>query len=346
MKIPYEDLRLEFLEKERKIILSLPWAMVEADLLDIESFDEIKKVIAEFPQNITSSEFQKFLNFFEGLSFYYDAPRDMGGLEKKPDLRARVPRASTLKCGTSYESDIFKNICERKFMNQKGDIDPLSAFGGLKERALKGEYEHDLKFPIYEKLNILRKEDEDVFFKKLGVILNQTYYITKNFCSAVQPCVDTPSSIVPMLEKLYQEEVGHYKLVKSTMDRLDISVDENTVFQCTKDLLKIIAFAKKNSPLSLALCIDMLEGDYYPESDPLCDIIERSTKPEASVGLKKHFSINQKHDHKDFGKGLVKELPFLTKEEFENAARIASWGFGASTEITENIDILINIKTC
>lgn len=324
MFIPYKNLQISLDKQKREINFSLPWLNIDTTV-NKNDLSAVERIIEKYPSNVMEDDFQTFFNSLRGYCIGYDSPRqdlkasalqdnnaDLLLDQIKSELKELFPSIFELVCAP-ISSDI-ENIIEKA--TNGNTYDPLTAFGLIKEIGLKHQVYLECEFPIYELLERERKRSEDSFFKAIEIILNQTCCISSTIETILSEGIENGCAIpADFLKEIFDEEKGHKHLIYHALKESGGSLKPDLVFPSTHAILFVLKKAFYFSPLTAALIIDLLEGEDYPESDPLADVLRRSSKPSASLGLDKHFKINKEGNHKDLGYTLAEQLPGLKIED-------------------------------
>ena len=156
----------------------------------------------------------------------------------------------------------------------------------------------------------------------MKLIIRQTHYITSNF----EPCVLPSISLFPneknVIKRFLNEEKGHDKLMVNALNELECCDPEDIpVLDATIILMNLLEKSAKTSLLALISMISFFEGSIYQDSDPLADVLARSSKPLSSKGYAIHYEINKKENHASIVYELLKNLNYKSKNELIYAMR-------------------------
>lgn len=72
-------------------------------------------------------------------------------------------------------------------------------------------------------------------------------------------------------------------------------------------------------------------------SDPVGDMLARSSKPSARVGVEAHFQINRRGNHTAIPETFVKALPPVTKRTIAMATRLAEVGIRLDSGLSQAV---------
>ncbi len=310
---PYKKLNLSI---EKNILKAkLPWVSFDCEIEENKK-KEVENVFNLFPSSIANPLFQEFLDQFEDNTIFYRSPRQ--------NLATAIQKDSHKKQTTNTNQCLeFRNLKDES-QYREGLFDPLTIYGILRGELLELDVQNRENYSIYALLNEQLDSSEALFFKSLSLLLQQTYHITKNFCPTLEANTSPFEVIIPFIERIYREEKGHHKLIENSLFALKTLPKESLVFPETRDLISLVGTALRTCPLTFALLFDFLEGDGYTETDPLVDIIEKTSRPECGLGLKKHFEINRNEQHNKIGLEIAYELPALNLRDLEIAYKTFS----------------------
>lgn len=289
MKIPFNE--VDFQLSNNQLEISAPWVSIEAS---IES-KILKDYFLSEKGNYENAEFQTLLNELDEYIISYDLPRT-----------TLLPSIDFHKTEISPTEEEYKilSICEGK----KQSYDPITLFQQLSKKSLVYQHECEKTHNVYSSLKKALEKSNDFFKEALVLLLNQTYFITSNFSKVVTPNKKHVEELSYFVEKIYQEEVGHHKLILQSLNALGETPDIKKVFQSTKNIMDIVSEGLEHSALGFAVLNNNLEGSHYPDSDPLSEIIKASPYKDAAKGLDAHFNINLQSNHKDIGLEIVSSL--------------------------------------
>lgn len=353
MFVPYSDLQIRLNDANNIVCISLPWIKVEAEAAPT-TLDSIRDIIQGFPNNYKTIEFQEFISPLKGLSVGYQAPRKLTIGDNSLEYDAHYTQDQLNSDLQQDFPDIYTqidNVFDTKILDLSytGDVfDPITVFGLLKEHGLHKMADLENNVPVYTLLDDLRINNESQFFQTIEAVLNQTYFITSSFEQIIAEGIEKksqPAFLNQFLIDLLKEEKGHNNLIKHSLLESGGQIKPDLIFSSSKVLMYLLQKAIDMSPLALALMMDILEGDGYPESDPLADLLAKSTRPISAKGLEQHFRINLEGNHKDTGINLAKQIPMLSKKDVEMASYIFKAAI-AAVELTDKHIGQIITKYC
>ena len=302
-----------FYSHHSTISLYAPWVCVEFDA------DPSLKDLLLQKNKINHKNFQAALEKFREFSIFFETPRK-NLLPVKPFYPVNIPSISTIP-----------NFIDIPYLLKKARAysscyDPLTVFQILEKESVHFQSRIENETDIYSPLNALINVDKEKFKKALIYILNQTFYITNNFSKIVNPHTEVIKTLNQIIINIYEEEVGHDKLIKESLSELGVLPENGLVIEESKQLMNLLEECIKKSHICFAILISQLEGSYYPDKDPLVSIIEKSHIPRVALGLKKHFNINKSHNHISIGYKVANAFKqYLSYEEVIQAVRVTEF---------------------
>ncbi len=315
MKVLFKEVC--FQKTNQSMVLEAPWIKVEFD-----SDPDIENLLLN-TGSVNNPIFQDALESFRDFSIFYEIPRS--GLSTN-FIYKEIDKSVFPKT----ELFIDKDYVLSKSLYTENQFDPLTLFQLLEKECVSLTNGLDNQASVYITLENIRQQSKPAFEKALIFILNQTYYITKNFSKVVNPGKDCLSSLKNFVEEIHKEETGHHKLILESLSCLDANPEPALVLPETKQLIDLLSECVKKSHTSFSIMIGQLEGNHYPDKDPLAEIIEKSHIPKAAEGLNKHFKINKDHNHKGIGFDVANGLKaYINQKE--------------STQCIENINIFLTL---
>ncbi len=292
-RIPFDEVKFSLSNNELSV--SSPWVSIEAEIEE----GSISSSDLQLPLKYEKGNIQALLEHLQEYCLFYDEPRK-----------------NLLKAKDFLEPEVwpFENKDILKYRINRYSYDPITAFQLLQKDSLLQQCE--TKNNVYKNLELRLKKSPEDFKSSLIFLLNQTYYITENFSKVVHPDKKMAEGLSCFSREIYEEEVGHHKLILQSLKALGADPDLDQVAQPTKDLIQIVSEAFQNSALGFALVNSSLEGNHYPAEDPLSKIIKQSPFKDAAKGIDAHFKINKEANHKDTGLKIAASLThYLGPEE-------------------------------
>lgn len=329
MRIPYDNLDLKV--DSGILIARLPWLTMECEI-DSSHTKALQKALNAFPENTESPDFQAFLNEFDENTIFYNAPRP--GLKNNESDPHFDLKEKTIEPFVTEDSNTLKKKLETLSESSQNTYDPLAVYGYLRGEIFRADAQNRAKFPIYKKMETLSEEH---FFKALARTLQQTYFITNSFCPTLARRSDAFKGIDELMQRIHDEEKGHDNLIKQSLLHLGTDPDPKLVFQETKDLMKVMSLILQASPVCFAIFFDLLEGDGYTTTDPLVDMIEKTSKPKAALGLKKHYEINMNEQHDACGLEIAKSSPALSSLDLKVISALYTLIIGTNESFVRRI---------
>lgn len=171
-------------------------------------------------------------------------------------------------------------------------------------------------------LDLLRQKDEGSFFDLSRQLIRQTHYITSRFEKHSSQALTSFKEAAPEILDFIADEKGHDRLMLHSLKALGCE-NPNKIDVCPEStaLMKLLEVSARHFPLSFACLISFFEGASYGVSDPIADVLAKSSRPDASMGYKIHFNINKDGHHNNVAFDLLKKLPMQPMKSVEIAAR-------------------------
>ncbi|WP_432799147.1 hypothetical protein [Poriferisphaera sp. WC338] len=356
-KIPHKSCKLNWRNSDRSAFrLSLPWVEIDVDVQP-EDRPWITKAIDDITHNHhDTSAAQRFLEFFDDHPITYSTP-DPEKLATHPIERTflipfhrRVDAPSEflkLALGTCTTDPILPAyfiwdhddiLAQSRF--SKSDLhDPTSLISLLIGHRLLTETESEQdRVSLPNKLDKLRELNEARFFQIITLIIRQTWYVATNFLHAITPALTSFPEGREAINHFIQEEVGHDKLMLRSLRALG-HPDPTTipVLEPFTLLIRLFAYSAHYSPAALTYYVSLLEGSSYAASDPIAEIISKSSLPEAAYAYRKHHEINLKHDHKNIVYDIAEKLPLIHRPTAQFALQICETAAHLSVAIDRTL---------
>lgn len=309
MLIPYDN--LEFKLNADTLIISLPWLTMTCDF-NSEHKDEVTKCISALKDNYTSNDAQKFLGEFDDNTIYYRSPRKDTSSTQPTDVSEKK-----LLIRDKYETPKSKSLSQevKTLSRISQDLyDPFTIYGFLRSKVFSLDAKLRETAPI---MNLLSSLDEEDFFIALEKGLQQNHHITSNFCPLIKNYSEDFHEVKDLMDEIYRAELGHDKLIEHSLRSLGSKPETKKVLKGTKDLMTILSPITECSPLCFALLYDYFEGDGYTKTDPLVDLIKKTSKPDIAKGVQKHYDINSGESHDEFGLKICKKLSPIRESDVD-----------------------------
>lgn len=313
MLVPHENLHLEV--KDTDLIATLNWLEIIYEIHENE-VESVKECITSFNKDWRSPNAQALLSEFEDNTFFFREPRQ--DLQAKTTPKRDLLKSFVLKNSSPHSKELANKL-KRLSESSPGVFDPITAYGFLRGRIFNIDAHTREIFPYFEEL---KGRDDASFLSSLEISLQQTHHITNNFCPNLTKRNELFEEIEKDMQAIYDSEIGHDKLISHSLKELGDEPCPSKVFEETKSLLEIQKTIMTHSPLIFLVLYDYLEGDGYTETDPLVDLIEKSSKPRAALGMKKHYEINKSEKHNEVSGNIIKKLSPLEELDIDVAAAL------------------------
>jgi hypothetical protein len=345
--VPYKQ--TAFTSTEAGINVSSPWLSLDVDV-EINHKSSIEQLVAcvQSGNGLTDAETQNFLGFFAGYPLLHAEPRTLaaGGTasvyasDAEVLMRAAGPRQFLAAINPFAEVDVaeafayFPDVWEwsadeiaaaSHIPGSDSLFDPLSVYTAIRAKRLEFQIENaEYAHKLLRDLETLRQSDEAHFFRILVILLSQQYYVTRECCSCLDPAIDY---LLPIQNEIraYKDEEGYHDrlILKSIRELTDQPTSELIFAPEVKLEIEVIKYAAQTCALGFSALVSIMEGTVYPESDPVGDVLKKSSKPSAHIGVEAHFQINKRGNHTAIPESFVKKLPPVTMQTVAIATRLA-----------------------
>jgi hypothetical protein len=329
--IPHEKLSIDWINKEKSFMLSLPWVSMEIDVTE-EDKGWIKDATEHLHSTPANSNVQRFIHDLKDYPVFYVQPRSLQDFKEEdlqpcPDtsVDTSTPSAFISTFGCEIEDELKKEILpswtwdwekilEKARIPETNLYDPVSFVSYLICYRLEWESTswsgQDGFGQLLEKL---LKEDEDQFFQAIGWVSKQSWYVTTTSTSAMTPALTHFEKAKDLIHHFICDEAGHYKFMEEVFRDINLNKEDFPVSTGTKWLLACHERTANVSPLAFSAMINLFEAAYYEGQDPISRVIKLSSKPHAAQGYDLHYKINQEHRHCDMPFLLAQRLAPQTK---------------------------------
>ncbi|WP_156041244.1 iron-containing redox enzyme family protein [Chondromyces apiculatus] len=326
----------------------MPWLSIEAELSGPDR-DTVLAGIAQIQKgDYFAREAQNFLQQLSDYPASYFAPRKGLGREASQARMEEPPGCTTpgailARVGAPYPMQTWMwDLGRIEALSQVDEhvFDPLSVVSYLIGKRLELEVLTDpYRAAVEQKFDKLRVFDEGTLFELAALVIRQTHHITSSILPILRIAHEAHPRLAESIKHFMDEEIGHDKLMERSLSHLGRK-DPATipVLPSTAAMMKLFELAARHSPLAFVSCIGMFEGSSYPDSDPLADLLEKTSIPGAAYGYKAHFKINRDHNHKDEVFAFAAALPALSQEELTLGVRL----FELTARASQIMDIEIN----
>jgi hypothetical protein len=341
--LPYPNLQIDWNSDKSGFMLSLPWIMLEIETL-AEDLPWIEKAINFLHLDQTHEAVQRFLSQLKEYNVAYIAPRILPDKtlsmkdDKISDLSPEIlqtPREFAQEIDTEASLALNIQLSPRWQWNveevyqacQIADTqfyDPLTLISYLQGYMLQSDALTDeFRTTIPSLLDQLRQMNEPAFFSFMKMMLRQTHYITACFQKYAPLSLQTFPEAEEEIEDFLREEKGHDKLMEHSLKVLGVDVPE-TISVLPENILLISLFkaAIERCPLAFTAMVGFFEGGEYGETDPIADVLKKSSLPQSALGYERHFEINKAGNHNEVIQDLAKKLPLQTRESVAFTTRL------------------------
>ncbi len=334
--IPYEKMTIDWVDpsptNDEGFILTLPWLSMEFDV-EQKDKDWIRDAAANLHTNPLNENVQKFIRELKDYPICYVKPRALDDFEGKdlqecPDVAVDPSTPSRLieTFGCPIEDSLKKDalpawtwdweeVLDKARIQGTDLYDPVSFVSYLicyrmdwENRTWSG------KNGFGNFLEALRQQDEEKFFKAIGWVAKQSWYVTTESYDAMKPALTHFPKNGGWVEHFMTDEIGHYKFMEQVFDDLGLDKDDFSVGDATKWLLDCHKRTAGISPLAFSAMINIFEAAYYEGEDPISRVVKHSSRPHAARGYDLHYKINQEHRHCDMPTNLAACLSPQTRD--------------------------------
>ena len=337
-RFPYRPMAIEWQDKDN-FRLRLPWLSIDLEVTE-EDHPWVTQAIDDLDKNPLSQPAQRFLNDLSGYPISYLLPREK---HLVPNTKEDFPQHLKLylrRCPQdfgrhldthvddqiSWPEDWAWNIDEidKACQIEEGKYDPLTAVTYLMGKRLEVEGYHRHYYDQLPKaLDQLRQEDEQAFFKVMAAIIRQTHYVTSSFKECVTPALTTFPQAGDLIKDFMKEEEGHDRLMSASLRELGYQeVDVIKVFPSVILTMELFKLAASSCPLAFTSMVGYFEGEGYEASDPLADVLKKSSKPKSARGYERHYEINKESNHNHMIFSLAQHLGWQDKETLMFTSRL------------------------
>lgn len=344
MHIPHEALKIDWYPDGLSFKLTLPWVEMDIDVNPDEKEEWIADAVTHLHQDPTRSSVQRFMTTLKNYPLGYLAPRSWAEFEGQ-DLQASTPTLDGLETetprvflqtiGAPYSPQLEEDcppkwVWDPEVILRQSQIpgttfyDPMSVVTSLICYRLNWESTSwSGEDGLGQGLERILKEDETLFFQKMGWISRQSHYVTKQFHLAVLPALTHFKKAEKEIQHFIQDEVGHFKFMEQTLEDLGFKgAGDFPVGDANRWTLDAFERMGTLSPLAFSAMINLFEAAYYEGQDPLSRVLKLSSRPEAARGYDLHYKINQEHRHCDMPIIFSKRIAPVTRDHVVLATRL------------------------
>lgn len=329
---PCPELKIEWAPDETSFRIMLPWIQTDIDVV-FEERTWIKLATLYLHHTPHHPLVQHFLGSLSSLPIAFQKKTSWVLSDKisvnfsKDMLQYLSPKGflDFMNISANYElPHIFKDwtwdlevVLNKTYLADLGAYDPVASLTlGLLFSWQKDAQMHYALWGLPKALDLIRLQNESLFFDHMSLLLKSTLFITRQ----VPPLLIKAQEIFPaaqeVLQHFYLEELGHDRLMEKALKVLGSPIQDS--FKIPEPLvllMKLFEYTVNYSPLALTAFISLFEGRIYPDLDPLAKIIEKSSKPKAARGYAQHFHINKSHNHNNEAWKLMDLLPLQSEGE-------------------------------
>ncbi len=338
---PYPQLEIHWIHDTSRFKLNLPWVELEVEVTD-DDLPWVEKAIGLLNNTPGDPRVQKFLSLLNHHFIAYHAPHPKESSEKKLDdmdikdiplatpedlIRWIAPSCNLsqdyMDILTSWQWDVLE-IAGISKIPETPYYDPLSVITFLWGKVLTVDAEGGIyREKLTQGLDALRVQNEASFFEYMKKLIRQTHYITEKFQEYCPLALTTFTQGTSAINQFIEEEKGHDKLMSSSLKILDCD-DPSQIAPYSQTVILMEAFKKaaQTCPLAFTALVGFFEGGTYGASDPLADILKKSSKPKAAQGYARHFDINRDHHHNKVIYNLAAKIPAVSYDAVVFVSRL------------------------
>ena len=342
--IPHEKMSIEWTKESgnpvESFVLSLPWVSMDYDVDDTDKA-WIKDATTHLHTNPQNSNVQRFMKELQDYPVSYVHPRKLEefkgkDLQECPKLAvdALTPSSLLATFGCPIDPSLKEDVPDNWSWDQEKILskariegtdlyDPVSFVSYMICYRLEWESEGWTGQGGFGKfLENLREKDEPLFFQAIGWITKQAWYITSNFCLAMEPALTHFSKAQELLVPYIADEVGHHKFMERVFQDLDLDKDSFPIEAWPKWIMASFKHAASLSPLTFTMMINIFEIAYSDAPEATSRAIKLSSRPYAAHGYDLHYKINRDHRHCDMPLNFARYLGTQTRSHALLAIRL------------------------
>lgn len=314
----YEETKLEYQSTKKALNVTLPWLW---GTLDSRRFNDSELLTLSDESQNTLFKKHKFADAeILKLPFIYLLPREE--LKTLPGRREVVVPENIndqlKQSGISFSNLLLANefswsideVLKLASLNDEY-FDPLTIYTAVrrfrnKQSILSDNYSTTLN----KKLTELQTENEKKLFQLIRILLMQSYYVTSRSQITLTPAIKKIPEIAGNIENYIQEENGHHNLIRKSLTYLDTKDNPSlyTFFSETIAAMTLFQYCAKTHPVAFCCMLAAFEAASDYDSDPIADILSKTSKPKAANGLIQHFNINKTGNHAEIGLKFILDL--------------------------------------
>lgn len=359
--LPHERLSVEWTDDGKGFNLTLPWLTMDVNVAEAEK-PWIKDAVRNLHVAPLNENTQRFLKDLKDYPLFYLKPRSLDefegqDLQAPPPLSINVstPQAFLNTAGIPLEGGLeqdaplqwawdWEKILEKARIEGTDLYDPVSFVTYLICYRLEWESTSwSGQDGLGKILEGFLKEDEDKFFRAIGLISRQSWYVTMESCACLRAAFETFPKAKDLIQHFIMDEAGHYKFMEQVFDDLGLKKEDFAVLPGTKWLLSSHGRMAAISPLAFSAMVNLFEAAFYEGKDPISRVVEKSSKPNAARGYDLHYKINQEHRHCDMPVLFAQRLAPQTKEHLRLTLAVFETTLHFLDEMEKRLDGLIKI---
>ncbi len=301
---PYPELEIQWNPDYTNFVLKCPWVSIEVEVDPSDRENVLSQLHSGFAP--------EFLEFFSDYPISYFRPRAL------PEFAIQ-----TLDFSWGRSSWPADQILEQsEIPGADGLYDPQTAYGLIRRQRLIRESSAKSTLGVYSELGQLLDQNEAAFLQVAREILRQTYHVTSQCDFALAPASLASPLDSKKINSYRRSELGHDRLVLRSLNELGVrksQLSEVMILPETARSMELLREAAQHHPLAFCCLVGLFEGESFSKSDPLADLLARSSRPKAAEGIQKHFEINRDGNHAQIGESFVKDLGPVSEEAIRSA---------------------------
>jgi hypothetical protein len=359
--LPYERLAIEWTPNDKGFHLTLPWLNMDIGVAEAER-PWLKEAVGNLHSTPLNENTQRFLKNLKDYPLYYFKPRaleEFEGQDLQSGRNLSVDCSNPQRCmdtvGIPFEQELKKDVPVQwvwdwqkilaKACIEGTDLyDPLSFISYLICYRLEWESKSwSGQDGLGQLLEQFLKDDEDKFFRAIGWISRQSWYVTMESCECLRIGKEYFPQAKDLIQHFIMDEAGHYKFMEQVFEDLNLNKEDFTVGAGTKWLLASHGRMAALSPLAFSAMINLFEAAYYEGEDPISRLVKKSSKPGAARGFDLHYKINQEHRHCDMPLIFAQRLAPQRKEHLELTLAIFELTLHFLDQMEKRLDEYIKI---
>lgn len=342
---PYPESKVEWLSDKTGFKISAPWVSVDV-VVDTDSVERIQALANPISSELLTSFTDFPLGYIKPRESLFGAAFSERGLAidtnlSPSELAARVWQSHRDELPKNWSWDSDKILKDSQIPNSDA-YDPLSVYGLLQRERLCQEVSGDGANHLFELLDVLRQKSEVRFFDAVSEVLRQTFEVTWACTSSLEPALENYAPARDAVAAFIRAERGHDELVRDSLAKLGI----NDPFQIpaldsTRLSMALLKFSAENYFLAFCCAVGYFEGSGYTQEDPIAALLRKTSRPEAALGIERHFHINKSQMHSAIGHEFAQKLGPVDAATVIAAVRLTELlttaGSRVSRELSEKV---------